>query len=87
MKRGALLGVLMFSCFFLILGTAGAYENDAINGIQAFSRITVATILFFALDHMRIKYNKREFEKKKALHSGNYCKAHSNKNYNKSLPR
>lgn len=30
---------------------------------------------------------KREFEKKKALRSGNYSKAHGNKNYNKSLPR
>ena len=71
MKRETLLGILMFSCFFLIIGTAGAYENDAITGIQSFSRITVATILFFVLDHMR---------KKRALNSCNCKRAHTKNN-------
>lgn len=75
-KRSTLLGLLMLMCFIFIYGTCGSYECDALTVGQAFTRIAVATIVFFGLDYMRVNLSKREFEKKNALRSGNYSKAH-----------
>lgn len=66
-KRSTLLGLLMLMCFIFIYGTCGSYECDALTVGQAFTRIAVATIVFFGLDYMRVNLSKREFEKKKSM--------------------
>lgn len=67
MKLKNLLGILMFLSFFFIVGTAGAFENDAISTYQAFTRITILTVVFFVSNEI--------LQNKKAIRSDNYRKA------------
>lgn len=71
MKINKLLGTLMFLSFIFIIGTAGAFENDAISTYQAMTRITIATLIFFTSNEV--------LQNKKAIRSSNYIRQKENK--------